>query len=323
MKTLMIFDGNNLAHRARHAFNLSNAGQDVSVLYGFLRVMFSNIVKFDANTVVVAWDAGIPEFRREKLPSYKANRDRSDDGSYQDFLEQIKELDKVLPTFGVYSVRFPKIEADDIMYHLAFLTKNLYDEIIVVSGDEDMMQVTQIGAHVKVFNKEIRTRQTIREEYGIDPSQFIHWRALQGDSSDNIAGVSGIGAKTATKLFNEYDSISGIFNAAMGSNPVGKITGKIGQRILEFGMEQFSKNVYVMALAFDRTGVRNRLVHYFQETVWMPFSKDIAKRYFMKHAFASLMDANYYSAMAQLDELTPIYDVYRTPLKVASQRMPV
>src|SRR5512139_1910981 len=112
----IIIDANHLAHRCRHVFNLSNKGVDVSVTYGFLKVMGSIIDKFKPQSVIVCWDGGIPEHRRKCYPEYKASRDHGDPLEYVEFERQCDELyGYALPMMGVVNIRRMGIEADDLM----------------------------------------------------------------------------------------------------------------------------------------------------------------------------------------------------------------
>ena len=316
MKTLLIVDGNNIAHRVRYKFSLSNAGVDVSVTYGFLQVLMSYMRKFTPSAVIVAWDGGLPPFRREKVPSYKANRKHGADDpqEWEDFLRQMNEVRTVsLPLMGVLSFSVRGVEADDLIYHAAVMAPG-YDRVIVVSADDDLLQCTRLPNTV-IFNpnkKRLLDEDYITKEFGIEPDNFVHWRALQGDSSDNIKGVPGIGPKTATALFKEFGSLMGIINAADGANPTGRITEKKAAAIMAFGIERFAKNTYVMALAFDRTGSRNLLWDALLD--WMPADAKQLKRYLMRNAFVSLMEPATYQFAKSLQEPELVRDGLRTPI---------
>jgi DNA polymerase-1 len=285
---LVIIDGNNMAHRARHTFNLSYKGEDVSVTYGFLRMLGSILEKFRPTSILVAWDYGVPEFRRKTLPEYKANRHLDDDpDAYADFIRQIQELaDYVLPMAGITNITKHGSEADDIMYHASRISKI---PVLIVSSDKDMFQC--INENVSVYNpgrEKVYTSETIKEEYGIDVKDIVHWRAIQGDSSDNIAGVVGVGEKTATKLFQTFGSLTAIENAVNGANPKGEISGKLKEAFLTFGSDRIVKNVYVMALYMDRTGVRKTI----WETVGRYKAVDRVRlsKYFLQKSFSSLTE---------------------------------
>lgn len=284
--TVLVIDGNNLAHRCRHVFSLSYKGKDVSVTFGFLKVIDSLLAKFHPTSIMVCWDWGIPEYRRTAIPEYKAQRDHGDPLEYEGFLRQLDELtEEALPLTGILSVRKQCTEADDLCYHAA---KMMVDPVLVISSDKDLIQV--VDGNVKVYNparETIYTREKVKEEFGISYENYVDWRALQGDSSDNIPGVYGIGEKTATKLFQEYKTLTGITNAALGINPNGVLGGRLSDSLRSFGFDRISRNIFVMALYADRTGSRLAI----EDVVYdfHPADSVRMKKYFMRNGFSSLV----------------------------------
>lgn len=298
--TTLLIDGNNMAYRAKYAFNLSNRGEDVSVSYGMLRMIKKLMEQFEPKSVIVCWDGGVPEFRCKAVPSYKANRHKDDDPlEYESFLAQIIELDTyAFPLMGIVSARKVGAEADDLMHHGS---RMLLDNSIIVTSDKDLIQ--SINAVVSVYspNKDkLYTRDNIDSELDIPLDQYLDWRALQGDSSDNISGVTGIGEKTATKLFKEYGSLTGIVNTALGLNPERKkMSPKMSENINDFGFERITANLKVMALYADRVGARVEIIEAIERC--KPSNKDRIKRYLMNNAFVSLMDGEFYHSLTELE----------------------
>jgi 5'-3' exonuclease len=271
--------------------------------------------KFKPTSVVIAWDNGIPEFRRRAVPEYKAGRHKDEDPEqWEDFNRQMVELHSyALPMMGVVNVRSRGIEADDIMYHTA---KMLDGNFIMVSSDKDILQT--VADNVKVFNpsrNKLYTPEMLSEEIGIDYKHYVHWRALQGDASDGIPGVYGIGEKTATKLFKEFGSLTAIENAANGSNPAGTLQPKIANAMLLFGSDRIIKNVYVMALYADRAGSRFAIMNAVHDC--RPADKKRIVKYMMSNGFSSLMENTGRFMNLQIPEL--LSDV-RIPIKYASYR---
>lgn len=320
MKNLLI-DGNHLAYRCKFTHNLSNNGMDVSVTYGFIRVLLSLVSRFEIDGVFVGWDGGVPEFRRKVLPVYKANRHNDDDPlEREDFMRQIYELhDYALPRMGIISVMKYGAEADDLVYHAS---RMLQGYNLIVTSDKDLLQA--VNAKVAVYHPskdKVYEAEDITEEFGIDVKDMVDWRALQGDGSDNIPGVYGIGEKTATKLFNEFHTLTGIYNAAMGRNPEGKLTGKIADNIAAFGFDNIVKNISIMALYADRVGARLAIIDGLSN--YRGYDYTAMKKYFFRNAFMSLMDTKYYKLMGglskpKLRDMTGI----RTPV-VCDARYPV
>jgi 5'-3' exonuclease len=115
----------------------------------------------------------------------------------------------------------------------------------------------------------------------------VDWRALQGDGSDNIPGVYGIGEKTATKLFEAFKDLSGIYNAATNHSPIGTVSDKVKNAIINFGWDRLVKNVYTMALYADRVGARQAIAN--EVTNFRPVSRQATKKWLLANAFTSLL----------------------------------
>jgi 5'-3' exonuclease len=321
MITLLI-DGNNLAHRARHVFRLSNGGQSVSVTYGFMHTLQSYIRRFKPTSIVVCWDGGTPEYRRARVPEYKANRHHGDDPDYPDFMRQVNELcDYVFPMAGIISVRKAGAEADDLMYHAS---KILAGDKIIITSDKDLFQAISPDDHTTVFNPakdKVYTKEVFEEEYDIPLSEFLDWKAMIGDNSDNIPGIPGIGEKTATTLFKTFGILTNIIHAAEGCYPDKslKISSRIQNSITSFGFKRIVDNVYIMALYADRTGSRRAVSDAVKR--YIPANISRVKHYLLKQAFVSMLE----EFPAQLSRLTsptlkPV--IYRMPT-ICGIRRPV
>jgi DNA polymerase-1 len=316
--TILIVDGNNMAHRARHTFSLSNKGVDVSTTYGTLRMLQSIISKNKPTSVIVCFDGGIPEFRRRAIPEYKANRHKDEDPAmWEDFNRQMNELsDYALPLMGMVVAKKPCAEADDLMYHASRMCT---EKSIIVTSDKDLFQA--VNENVSVLNPARDTLYTVdnfQEKVGIALKDYIDWRALQGDGSDNIPGVVGIGEKTATKLFDTFGSLTRIVNAALGHHPTQRLEGKIAENIMMFGWERLSKNVLATALYADRVGARQAIIDATEEHTVA--NKDRVKRYLMKNGFVSLMDGSFYGCILRLQKPELNTDNMRIPV-VAGRRV--
>ena len=316
--TILIVDSNNLCHRARHSFSLSNRGMDTSVTFGFLKILSSYISKWKPSSVVICWDGGIPEFRRQAVPEYKANRHQDEDpDAYEDFLRQVRELQNVaIPLFGMVNVHKRGVEADDFMYHAS---RMLDGEIIIITTDKDLLQCA--NDRVSVYNPTkdlLYTPEIIEEEFGIKMQDIVDWRAIQGDSSDNIAGVSGIGEKTATKLMQQYGDLCTIYNAAMGKSPRGKPSDKISNAIVEFGWDRLVKNIKITALYADRVGARQTIEKAVED--YKRLDDDKFYDYLYKNDFVTLADGNFVSNLRKLRKPDFAVDKYedmkRFPLVV-------
>lgn len=317
---LMLIDGNNMAHRARHAYNLSNHGTDVSVTYGVLSMINSLLSRYKVDHLAVCWDGGVPEHRRKAIPEYKANRHVNEDPmEYEDLVRQMRELsDYAFPMMGIMSVRREGAEADDLMYHMS---KMVAGEVIIVTTDKDLIQAVDDRVSVlNPFHNALYDPAMVEDVYGVPVKLFIDWRALQGDSSDNIPGVTGIGEKTATKLFQEYGSLTAITNAAVGRNPSKNLNGKIATNITSFGFERICKNIFVMALYADRVGARRAIIEAVDN--YRPADPVRVKKYFLRNAFASLIGGPFVSRLGRLSSPQIVIGDMKIPV-VPTIRRPV
>jgi DNA polymerase-1 len=315
----LLIDGNNLAHRCRHVFHLSNRGIDVSVTFGVLHNISSLIHRFKPKSIIVCWDGGVPEFRRVAIPSYKANREHGDPLEYEDFIRQLNELcDFVFPTSGIISIRKIGAEADDLIAHTAQM---LSGNTLVITNDKDLYQTVSKNVHMLNPTKDIIvTPDNFEEIVGISQKHYVDWRAIQGDSSDNIPGVPGIGDKTATKLFQEFKELTNITNAAAGHYPhKHTMSDKLATSILSFGFETICKNIYITALYADRVGAK--LIIQQSINSFRPANKDRLKKYLLRNAFIT-MQGEFMPYTVKLIAPTIRSDDFRMPM-ICAKRTPV
>ena len=216
MKKLVIIDGKSVFYRGYYAMgNLSlEDGTPTGGVYGFAGLAFEVIRKLKPDYVVVAWDKkGTSTAKRSAIyPEYKAGRKKAPD----DFYEQIPLLKDFLRTLGWPLFETDGYEADDILGTLAVQANKLGVEANLITSDLDMLQL--IDENTKVFamkrgfsDIEEFDLEYFENKYGLKQSQFLDLKALQGDSSDNIPGVPGIGPKTATQLLQEFFTLEGIY----------------------------------------------------------------------------------------------------------------
>lgn len=212
---LLLFDGYSIANRAFYGVPLLTNKQGVytNAVYGFINIMLSMIEKENPAFLGVAFDLSTPTFRHELSKEYKGNRK----GMPDELRTQIPLIKKLLKLLGIYTIEKAGYEADDILGTLAKSGEEKDMEVIVVSGDRDLFQVTSDHIQVKIprtkkTGTEIESffAQNVLETYGVTPRQFIDVKGLMGDPSDNIKGVPGIGEKTAVKLIQEYGSIENL-----------------------------------------------------------------------------------------------------------------
>lgn len=214
-KRLIIIDSNSLLHRAFHALPpLTNQkGQPTGAVYGFLLTLFKAIKDVKANYVVACFDTPKPTFRHEKFEKYKAHRPETP----RDIVSQFALTEEVLRAFEIPIFKKDGFEADDLVATIAERAKSQNIETYIVSGDLDNLQL--VGDTIKLYTlgKGIKDsilydEQRVVERFGVKPSQMNDFKALTGDPSDNIPGVSGIGKKTAAELIQQYGSIENLYS---------------------------------------------------------------------------------------------------------------
>lgn len=253
MNTILIYDGNNLAYRSNSVMELSTKdGRRTSAIFGVLNSIPKDVnllfkeYKMQVSEVIFAWDGGRHKRRTTLYPDYKKNRkhDKTEEEKeqYASFLNQTAIIHEFLETVGVKSIKIKGQEADDIIYGL---TKQLTDEreeesrIVIVSTDEDFLQL--ISDKIYVFSPIkgiLYTPKKFNSVFDMDYKSFLDYKILQGDSSDNISGIQGIGEKTSKKLVVEYGGISGIL-----SHPENLMKSKVTSRIFTLdGLETLKRN---------------------------------------------------------------------------------
>jgi len=218
-KRLIIIDGNALVHRAYHALPplSTKKGEIVNAVYGFLLIFFRAIKDFQPDFVAATFDLPAPTFRHKKFKEYKATRKRAPDELY----DQLPKVKEILKNFNVPVFEKEGFEADDIIGTIANLVhqKQISPEVetIILSGDLDTLQLINTTTKVYTFRKGLKDtvlydEKAVKEKYdGLVPEQLTDFKALKGDSSDNIPGVPGIGDKTAIALIKEFKNLENLY----------------------------------------------------------------------------------------------------------------
>ncbi|CQR24870.1 DNA polymerase I [Streptococcus varani] len=217
---LLLIDGSSVAFRAFFAlYNQidrfkSPTGLHTNAIYGFHLMLNHLMERVQPTHILVAFDAGKTTFRTEMFADYKAGRAKTPD----EFREQFPFIRQMLEAMGIQHYELANYEADDIIGTLdkmAERTEVPFD-VVIASGDKDLIQLTDANTIVEISKKGVAefeefTPDYLMEKMGITPTQFIDLKALMGDKSDNIPGVTKIGEKTGLKLLLEYGSLEGIY----------------------------------------------------------------------------------------------------------------
>ena len=213
---LLLMDGHAVAHRAWHAIreplNVQATGQDVRAVFGFLNTFLKTLSDRSPTHVAVAFDVSAPTFRHERFADYKAHRPSTP----PELRPQFDVIKEVMTAFGVPIYEQAGIEADDVLGTLCGQADEQGVDTVVLTGDTDTLQLVSSQVSVllshAVGSRTLYDVDAVRERYGgLGPESVADIKALEGDSSDNIPGVPGIGRKTAIKLLTEYGSIPGIY----------------------------------------------------------------------------------------------------------------
>ena len=213
---LLVLDGNSIVNRAFYGIKLltTKNGEYTNAIYGFLNILLKLKDICSPDAVAVAFDVHAPTFRHEMYSDYKAGRHAMPD----ELRVQIPILKELLKNLGIKTLEKEGWEADDILGTLAQVCRENGDECFIATGDRDSLQLAHGGVKVLLARTkmgqavtDIYDENAIMEEYGVTPAQLIQVKALQGDSSDNIPGVAGVGAKTALDLIQRFGTIDNIY----------------------------------------------------------------------------------------------------------------
>lgn len=207
-KRLLLIDCSALFHRSRSALTrtcgelTTSAGIPVTGTLGFLNALFAIMAQEEYSCVIPCAEGG-NNWRKKESTTYKANRESSD---IAHFADQSLLLDEVLPTLGMTVVKAPGYEADDVIAHISRHSA-AYEEIHILSCDKDLLQLVSNKVKVLLFSSTKKTELVdidgVMKHFGVYPAEVKYFKALSGDSSDNVAGIPKIGPKTAVRIIEE------------------------------------------------------------------------------------------------------------------------
>lgn len=212
---LLLIDGSALLHRAYHAMpGLTNSnGQVVNAVYGFFSMLLTVLAEQQPSHLVICFDRTKPTVRQSMFAGYHAHRPQME----SDLSDQFKLIDELLETMKVHVASADGYEGDDVIgtYARQAVEEGI-DQVIVVTGDRDMLQLvndkTKILMTITGMTKTaLFDTQMVEEKYGVTPAQFIDYKALIGDPSDGYPGITGIGPKTASALLQKYGTFENLY----------------------------------------------------------------------------------------------------------------
>ncbi|MEB3231066.1 MAG: DNA polymerase I [Leptolyngbyaceae bacterium] len=256
---LILVDGHSLAFRSYYAHAKgrdgglrTSTGIPTSVCYGFLKALIDVLEKEQPSHVAIAFDLDKPTFRHEADDGYKAGRQETP----EDFFPDIENLQEILAAFGLSVVTAPGFEADDVIGTLTTQGSAAGYRVKILSGDRDLYQLVDDdkAVHMLYLSNAFGPRKSagaiemgvaeVEEKLGVLPTQVVDYKALCGDSSDNIPGVKGIGAKTAVKLLTDYGSLDQIYAS------IDEIKGAVKKK-LEEGKESAEHSRFMAQIRLD------------------------------------------------------------------------
>ena len=219
MKKLVLIDGNSIMNRAFYGIMGSKAlttkdGKYTNAIYGFLAILFKLLEDEKPDYIGVSFDLKAPTARHKMYEGYKANRK----GMPTELAEQMPIIKDVLRAMNIDIIEKEGYEGDDIIGTLSRYGEQKGLEVVILSGDRDTFQLATDNVRINIprtkagkTETEIFNREKVKEVYGIEPKQLIEVKGLQGDTSDNIPGVPGIGEKTALSLVQKYGTIDNLY----------------------------------------------------------------------------------------------------------------
>ena len=284
MKKIIILDGNSVMFRAYYATaytgNLMQArsGLYTNAIYGFVNMIQHILQTEDMTNIFVAFDKGKKTLRHQTYSEYKSGRSATP----EEFLMQIPYIKEYLDVLGIKHLELDDYEADDIVGSMAYLAKDKFDEVMVVSGDKDLLQLAKGNIHVYLTKKgltdlECYTEENFKSLMGIESSQMVDYKGLIGDNSDNLPGVPGVGPKTAAKLLDQYGSLEGIINN------LDNLSGKLKENISTYKEQALrSKTLATLYLDVD-------LEYSVEDTLYVEPSKLELRKFYEKVEFKSFI----------------------------------
>ncbi|MFZ1752720.1 MAG: DNA polymerase I [Caldilineaceae bacterium] len=249
MSKLLLIDGHSQAYRAYFGVKtplMTQRGELTTAVFGFTRKLLSILKEYAPDYVAVAFDVG-DTWRHEEFPDYKATRERMPD----DLHTQIDRIQEMLRLLNIPIVTKAGFEADDVLGTLARQAGEQGVDVFVLTGDRDMFQL--VSERVRILYTRGGPSPTtdaygpaeIEERYGLTTDQFIEMKALVGDTSDNIPGISGVGEKSAIKFLKEYGDIDGLYAH------IDDVRGPKTQQSVRESEEQVRRNVRLVTIGTE------------------------------------------------------------------------
>jgi DNA polymerase-1 len=240
---LLIVDGHAYAYRAFYAIRSLNSptGTATNAIFGFIRMFTKMRTRLQPTHLVVIWDGGLAAERTTLLSAYKAHRPEMPPA----LEEQLDQIVDFLRAAGVFSYMKESAEADDCIAAIARQGEEAGMEVVIASSDKDFMQL--VSTRVRLLNPHDKTEtlwgpEEVKRKTGVEPTQIVDWLSLTGDAVDNIPGVTGVGAKTATSLLTQFRSVEELYRC------LPEVRSEVLRANLQSAMELVGRNQQLVRL---------------------------------------------------------------------------
>jgi len=286
-KRVIIVDGNSIINRAFYAIPslVNKDGIHTNAIYGFYNMLFKLLDDYKPDYLSIAFDVKAKTFRHKQFEDYKGHRA----GMPDELAEQMPIIKEILDALGINRMELAGYEADDLIGTVSQLCSQADMEVLIISGDKDILQLVNDNVTVLYTKRGISNMKEYREidvveEFGVKPNRVPDYKGLCGDSSDNIPGVSGIGDKTAKKLLKQFDSVEEVImnqesikstrakNNITGSEEIAMLSKKLATIMtnvpIEFNIEELIieepaiENVITLLKKYDLNSIISRLKNY-------------------------------------------------------------
>lgn len=284
-KTAFLIDGNALIHRVWHVLPpmYDPQGRLVNAVYGVTSILLKLLPSIHPDYLVVCWDTPEPTYRHTAAPEYKAQRVEQP----KEFYDQIPLTQQMVEALGGKNSELPGYEADDL---LATLAKNFEAQgvrVTILTSDRDIWQLISPGISVMSFVKGVTEtiiydEEKLKEVTGLTPSQIVDYKAMRGDSSDNLKGIPGIGEKTATELLLKFSDLEGVLRAA--KDEASDMTPSVRRKLLEG--EQAARETYPLVKLQMDAPVSKKETDWMREVV----EEQVVKEALLAFGFKSLAE---------------------------------
>lgn len=239
----LVIDGSYFLHRTYHAVppQLTRSGIQTNAIYGTINALHRIIENYNPRYMAVVFDSPDPTFRHKLSPLYKAHRPEY----AEDMLSQIPWLHRIVEALGIPLFVRPGFEGDDIVGTLATFAAEHDENVIIATGDKDMMQLVCDKIIIEDTFKRTRTnREGVYQKLSVYPEQVADLLALIGDSADGIKGVTGVGPKTAADLLGRWGNLDGVITN------IPNVKGRLGG-ILQEGLENLQLDRVLTKIVTD------------------------------------------------------------------------